>query len=479
MESRNKKNQDLNERITIFDPIIDKIDMIRGIGKYSDEDKAKEKRIKAADDKAKLKKLRETLKFLIRTKDVKNIILALEVARGQNISLDLIFGKIFEGIDFSGKDLRGIDFSRINLKKANFSNANLQNCKFLLNNLEGADFSGANLQNAHLLQSKHENTRTNRSIINNTNFRGCNLYKARLKGRFINCDFKDALLAEVVASYCYFKGCNFENADLLNTNVDKSSFNTCNFKYASLYGMNFKDIRTITRSDFTQAEYTSDDVTGLTKKKAKTAKNLKLENNMNLNEWTNNYIQSLNENNLVETVSTLLEKNVPTNPSKWSYYKSQAKKKFDVYPSAYANAWAAKKYKAAGGRWRKKESVNEQEGKVHTVSAKGVVFEPKDIVINVGDTVEWKNVEGVHNVNGKQSHRLNKDNPESFGNKVGKGWTYKFTFTKPGKYNYHCDPHLGMDMVATVTVKESVNKQWINHKDFKYTINLKKVTKLG
>jgi hypothetical protein len=43
----------------------------------------------------------------------------------------------------------------------------------------------------------------------------------------------------------------------------------------------------------------------------------------------------------------------PTNPSKWSYYKSQAKKKFDVYPSAYANAWAAKQYKAAGGGWRK------------------------------------------------------------------------------------------------------------------------------
>ena len=47
--------------------------------------------------------------------------------------------------------------------------------------------------------------------------------------------------------------------------------------------------------------------------------------------------------------------NTPTDPSKWSYYKGQAKKKFDVYPSAYANGWAAKKYKAAGGGWRKKE----------------------------------------------------------------------------------------------------------------------------
>lgn len=61
----------------------------------------------------------------------------------------------------------------------------------------------------------------------------------------------------------------------------------------------------------------------------------------------------MKKESLLERISTLLEKNVPTNPEKWAYYKSQAKKKFDVYPSAYANAWAAKKYKAAGGGWRK------------------------------------------------------------------------------------------------------------------------------
>ena len=54
-----------------------------------------------------------------------------------------------------------------------------------------------------------------------------------------------------------------------------------------------------------------------------------------------------------EKLELFVEKNVPTNPSKWAYYKAQAKKKFDVYPSAYANAWAAKKYKAAGGSWKK------------------------------------------------------------------------------------------------------------------------------
>ena len=65
------------------------------------------------------------------------------------------------------------------------------------------------------------------------------------------------------------------------------------------------------------------------------------------------------EKGLEESIMNLTEKNVPTDPSKWDYYKAQAKKKFDVYPSAYANGWAAKKYKAAGGGWRKSESVNE------------------------------------------------------------------------------------------------------------------------
>jgi len=66
----------------------------------------------------------------------------------------------------------------------------------------------------------------------------------------------------------------------------------------------------------------------------------------------------------------LAEKNVPTNPSLWSKFKAQAKAKFDVYPSAYANGWAAKKYKAAGGSWKKatKEEVeylDEKKGCAH------------------------------------------------------------------------------------------------------------------
>jgi hypothetical protein len=59
-----------------------------------------------------------------------------------------------------------------------------------------------------------------------------------------------------------------------------------------------------------------------------------------------------------ENVELLDEKNKPTNPELWSRAVAQARSKFDVYPSAYANGWAAKWYKERGGGWR---SVNEAE----------------------------------------------------------------------------------------------------------------------
>jgi hypothetical protein len=46
-------------------------------------------------------------------------------------------------------------------------------------------------------------------------------------------------------------------------------------------------------------------------------------------------------------------KNCPTDPEKWAASKAKAKAKFDVYPSAYSNGFAAKDYKAKGGGWKK------------------------------------------------------------------------------------------------------------------------------
>ena len=61
------------------------------------------------------------------------------------------------------------------------------------------------------------------------------------------------------------------------------------------------------------------------------------------------------ENMDIEYTDELTEakkKPVPTSPDKWSRAKAKARSKFDVYPSAYANAYAAKEYKKMGGGWR-------------------------------------------------------------------------------------------------------------------------------
>lgn len=41
----------------------------------------------------------------------------------------------------------------------------------------------------------------------------------------------------------------------------------------------------------------------------------------------------------------------PTNTSLWNTVKAAARRKFDVYPSAYANAWVSREYKKRGGKF--------------------------------------------------------------------------------------------------------------------------------
>lgn len=41
----------------------------------------------------------------------------------------------------------------------------------------------------------------------------------------------------------------------------------------------------------------------------------------------------------------------PKNKALYARVKAAAKKKFDVYPSAYANAWLVREYKKRGGTY--------------------------------------------------------------------------------------------------------------------------------
>lgn len=51
-------------------------------------------------------------------------------------------------------------------------------------------------------------------------------------------------------------------------------------------------------------------------------------------------------------VSTFKKENVPIDRALYARVKAQAKRKFDVYPSAYANGWLVAEYKRRGGRYK-------------------------------------------------------------------------------------------------------------------------------
>ena len=50
--------------------------------------------------------------------------------------------------------------------------------------------------------------------------------------------------------------------------------------------------------------------------------------------------------------STRRGKSTPTNKALYARVKAAAKRKFAVYPSAYANAWRVREYKKRGGKYR-------------------------------------------------------------------------------------------------------------------------------
>ncbi|HEX4721302.1 MAG TPA: cupredoxin family copper-binding protein [Pseudonocardiaceae bacterium] len=79
-----------------------------------------------------------------------------------------------------------------------------------------------------------------------------------------------------------------------------------------------------------------------------------------------------------------------------------------------------------------------------SVSIKGFAFSPAAITVKVGTTVTWTNLDqDAHTVTAKDS---------SFGSQaLDTGASYKFTFTKPGTYDYLCTIHPFMTATVVVT----------------------------
>jgi hypothetical protein len=49
-------------------------------------------------------------------------------------------------------------------------------------------------------------------------------------------------------------------------------------------------------------------------------------------------------------------KAIPKNKALYERVKREAKARFDVYPSAYANGWLVREYKRRGGTYRSEKS---------------------------------------------------------------------------------------------------------------------------
>ena len=78
-----------------------------------------------------------------------------------------------------------------------------------------------------------------------------------------------------------------------------------------------------------------------------------------------------------------------TNPSLYQRVKAEAKRKFDVYPSAYANAWLVKTYKKRGGGYKGAKKamggeVSNQDLKPIPAKNKGLPKLPKKVRNQMG-----------------------------------------------------------------------------------------------
>ncbi len=89
------------------------------------------------------------------------------------------------------------------------------------------------------------------------------------------------------------------------------------------------------------------------------------------------------------------------------------------------------------------------------VGAGGLKFTPQNVDIHVGDTVEW-----VWAANGHSTTSGTPGNPDGMWDSgvQNLGFTFSFTFTTAGTFNYYCSPHGACcGMIGTVTVTEAID----------------------
>ncbi len=90
----------------------------------------------------------------------------------------------------------------------------------------------------------------------------------------------------------------------------------------------------------------------------------------------------------------------------------------------------------------------------HIITARNFEYLPDILVVDVGDLVQWDNVEGTHNVNGSAATFPNNSEDFFSGAPAIAPWSYQHRFNNPGANEYHCDLHFNVGMTGMVLVRE-------------------------
>ena len=102
----------------------------------------------------------------------------------------------------------------------------------------------------------------------------------------------------------------------------------------------------------------------------------------------------------------------------------------------------------------------------HTINAGNLYFIPSSLTIYSGDTVQWINDGGWHDVNFDINSQtgISFGNPEAFqSTATGNGIIHTHVFTIPGIYNYDCSvgagSHASAGIVGVIEVQPSLTNQ--------------------
>ena len=93
-------------------------------------------------------------------------------------------------------------------------------------------------------------------------------------------------------------------------------------------------------------------------------------------------------------------------------------------------------------------------GATETVAVVDNEYQPDSLAIEPGTTVQWVWEGNNHNIN--PTEQPEESDWEGHLPLEDEGFEYEYTFEVEGSYEYVCDPHVGVGMVATIEVGEGV-----------------------